>query len=41
MTTLSSIVPMRFRIDETYLRDLAVSFSSFAYEQDCMNFLDL
>lgn len=40
MATSSSIVPMRFRIDESYLRDLAVSFSNFAYEQDCMNFLD-
>ena len=29
----SSIVPMRFRIDKSYLRDLAVSFSNFAYEQ--------
>ncbi|HVB22970.1 MAG TPA: RNaseH domain-containing protein [Ktedonobacteraceae bacterium] len=35
-----SIVPMRFRIDETYLRNMTVSFSNFAYEQDCMHFLD-
>src|SRR5947209_1370607 len=40
MATSSSIVPMRFRIDERYLRDLEVSFSSFAYEQDCENFLN-
>ncbi len=39
MATSSFIVPMRFRIDETYLRDLAVSFSPFSYEQDCKNFL--
>jgi hypothetical protein len=31
---------MRFRIDESYLRGLAVSSSIFAYEQDCMNFLE-
>jgi hypothetical protein len=40
MATPSSIVPMRFRIDETYLRKLEVSFSSFAYEQACENFLN-
>src|SRR5713101_6822471 len=40
MATSSSIIPMRFRIDESYLRGLAVSSSIFAYEQDCMNFLN-
>ena len=40
MDKFSRIVPMRFRIDEAYLRGLAVSFSNFAYEQDCRNFLD-
>ncbi len=40
MATSSSIVPMRFRIDESYLRGLAVSSSVFAYEQDCTNFLN-
>ena len=40
MATSSSIIPMRFRIDESYLRGLAVSSSNFAYEQDCMNFLN-
>lgn len=40
MDTFSQIVPMRFRIDETYLRNLAVSFSNFAYERDCLDFLD-
>ena len=39
MATSSLIVPLRFRIDEAYLRDLAVSFSPFSYEQDCTNFL--
>nr|BBH91697.1 hypothetical protein KTC_64480 [Thermosporothrix sp. COM3] len=39
MDKFSSIVPLRFRIDESYLRDLAVSFSPFAYEQDCKDFL--
>src|SRR5438105_15066720 len=40
MDTFSQIVPMRFRIDEAYLRNLAVSFSNFAYEPDCLDFLD-
>ena len=40
MDKFSRIVPMRFRIDEAYLRGLAVSFSNFAYEQDCRNFLN-
>ncbi|HZU03178.1 MAG TPA: DUF3962 domain-containing protein [Ktedonobacteraceae bacterium] len=40
MDKFSRIVPIRFRIDEAYLRGLAVSFSNFAYEQDCRNFLD-
>src|ERR1700730_13742922 len=40
MDRFSRIVPMRFRIDEAYLRGLAVSFSNFAYEQDCRNFLN-
>jgi hypothetical protein len=40
MATSSSIIPMRFRIDESYLRGLAVSSSNFAYEQDCINFLN-
>ena len=31
---------MRFRIEASYLRGLEVSTSIFAYEQDCMNFLD-
>ena len=39
MDKFSRIVPMRFRIHEAYLRDLAVSFSPFSYEQDCKNFL--
>ena len=39
MAVSSSIIPMRFRIDEVHLRGLAVSFSNFAYEQDCLNFL--
>jgi len=39
MATSSSIIPMRFRIDEIHLRGLAVSSSIFAYEQDCLNFL--
>lgn len=40
MATSSSIIPMRFRIDEAYLRGLAVSASVFAYEQECENFLN-
>ncbi|GLV59826.1 hypothetical protein KDH_66500 [Dictyobacter sp. S3.2.2.5] len=40
MDTFSQIVPMRFRIDEAHLRNLAVSFSKFAYEQDCLDFLE-
>ncbi len=40
MATSSSIIPMRFRIDESYLKGLAVSSSVFAYEQDCTNFLN-
>ncbi|MBA2395337.1 MAG: DUF3893 domain-containing protein [Ktedonobacteraceae bacterium] len=40
MARSSSIIPMRFRIDEAYLRGIAVSSSIFAYEQDCRNFLD-
>ncbi len=39
MDNFSHIVPMRFRIDEAFLRDLAVSYSPFSYEQDCNNFL--
>jgi hypothetical protein len=39
MAMSSLIIPMRFRIDEAYLRNLAVSFSPFSYEQDCKNFL--
>src|SRR5258708_7657605 len=38
MTMSSLIIPMRFRIEETYLRDLAIAFSPFSYEQDCKNF---
>src|SRR5947209_5180310 len=40
MDIFSHIVPMRFRIDEAHLRNLAVSFSNFAHEQDCLDFLD-
>ncbi|MBE3558169.1 MAG: hypothetical protein IMW89_02965 [Ktedonobacteraceae bacterium] len=40
MDKFSRIVPMRFCVDEAYLRGLAVSFSNFAYEQDCRNFLN-
>jgi hypothetical protein len=40
METSSSIIPLRFRIDETYLRDKEVSISRFAYEQACKDFLD-
>lgn len=40
MDKFSRIVPMRFRIDEAYLRDLAVSSLNFAYEQDCKDFLE-
>ncbi len=39
MAMSSLIIPMRFRIDEAYLRNLAVSFSPFSYEQDCKLFL--
>lgn len=39
MAMSSLIIPMRFRIDEAYLHNLAVSFSPFSYEQDCKNFL--
>jgi hypothetical protein len=35
----SSIIPLRFRIDETYLRDKIVSVSHFAYEQACKDFM--
>ncbi len=35
----SSIIPLRFRIDETYLRDKMVSISRFAYEQACKDFM--
>jgi hypothetical protein len=37
--TPSSIIPLRFRIDETYLQDKMVSISRFAYEQACKDFL--
>ncbi len=40
MVTSSSIIPLRFRIDETYLRDKVVSISRFAYEQACQDFLN-
>lgn len=40
MDIFPQIVLMRFRIDDTYLRNLAVSFSNFAYEQACRSFLD-
>ena len=36
----SSIIPLRFRIDEAYLRNKAVSISSFAHEQACRDFLE-
>lgn len=38
MITASSIIPLRFRIDETYLRNKMVSISRFAYEQACKDF---
>lgn len=40
MQSPSAIIPLRFRIDETYLHDMAVSISRFAYEQACQDFLD-
>src|SRR5215475_3217787 len=40
MLTPSAIIPLRFRIDETYLRDKMASISSFAYEQACKDFLE-
>jgi hypothetical protein len=36
----SSIIPLRFRIDATYLRDKVVATSNFAYAQACKDFLE-
>jgi hypothetical protein len=33
-------MPIRFRVDEAYLRNLAISYSPFAYDQDCTDFLE-
>lgn len=38
MIAASSIIPLRFRINETFLRDKIVSISRFAYEQTCKDF---
>ena len=37
---LFHIVPMRFLIDETYLRDFAVSVLQFPYQQACTDFVE-